>query len=445
MKYHQMPQACLEALSAGGSDQETLSVLVATQYSKHKLLLHGVVDAAIASGHPQANLAGRGYELLAQVERHDRETVAEILRHPSVGAWGYRTMAGLRGAMEMSGATPAVVATIAATAAIRAGFPAEIAVPVTSGVVTFPSLGAAGTFDGEMAVVRLDACGAEVSCGPRTVRIPVARQERALGWRPLVSLLEEPWPLGVPADRQGTRFRLLADDIDPFRMPAVPDAARNADLANWAETFRAAWRLLADSHPVVAAELAALVRVIVPLITPAEGQRSSSSPETFGAIALSRPLDPVLLAVSLTHEVQHVKLSALLDLVQMTKTDEGARFYAPWRDDPRPASGLLQGTYAYLGVTQFWGNQIAESSPPFALASGEFEFSRWRQAAALGAETLLSSGQLTAAGETFAQGIGATLAGLEQIPVSQSALARASTENALHRERWLAAHGSQFA
>ena len=27
--------------------------------------------------------------------------------------------------------------------------------------------------------------------------------------------------------------------------------------------------------------------------------------------------------------------------------------YLPWRDDPRPAAGLLQGAYAHVGVTEF--------------------------------------------------------------------------------------------
>jgi HEXXH motif-containing protein len=45
------------------------------------------------------------------------------------------------------------------------------------------------------------------------------------------------------------------------------------------------------------------------------------------------------------HEVQHLKLAALLDIVTLTMPGEHDRYYAPWRDDPRPLSGLLQGTY----------------------------------------------------------------------------------------------------
>src|SRR5581483_603165 len=59
-------------------------------------------------------------------------------------------------------------------------------------------------------------------------------------------------------------------------------------------------------------------------------------------------------AVTLAHELQHLKLGALLDIVTLALPDDGRRYYAPWRDDPRPLGGLLQGAYAYFGVSGFW-------------------------------------------------------------------------------------------
>lgn len=41
----------------------------------------------------------------------------------------------------------------------------------------------------------------------------------------------------------------------------------------------------------------------------------------------------------------------------MTLPDERRRYYAPWREDPRPISGLLQRTYAFLEVSAFWQRQ----------------------------------------------------------------------------------------
>jgi HEXXH motif-containing protein len=227
-------------------------------------------------------------------------------------------------------------------------------------------------------------------------------------------------------------IELLADDSDLFCMPTDARVTRNADVVGWTPVFRAAWMLLAAEYPEIAAEVGALARVIVPLRTPPRGGvDSSTSQETFGAIALSEPLDPVTLAETLTHEVQHLKLSALLDMVQLTRMDDGERFYAPWRDDPRPASGLLQGTYAHLGIVGFWHRR----------PRGDEKFARWREAAASGADTLLSSGQLTAAGGSFVSGMAATLAEWSEKQVDMGALRRATAANAAHRERWLAAYG----
>lgn len=420
MRYHQMPPDLLAALAAGGGGSQAAAALTEAQHSKHALLLNGVVSTAAAVRHPQAERARQGYQLLAQVQRQDPGTVTRVIRHPSVGAWAYRTMAALRGGSAPAGAQPAGVGAIAAAAAIRTGITAEIEIPVTSGIAMLPSVGAAGPFEGPVATVR----GAEVSCAGTTVRIPPDYREPAPGWRPLAALLPG----------------LLVDDIDPFRMPAAPHTARDVDLTGWAPAFMAAQTLLASLHPAVAAEVAAMITVIVPLTRPAEGQVSSSSPETFGAIAMSEPADPVSLAVTLAHEVQHVKLSALLDLIQLTSPDGDARFYAPWREDPRPASGLLQGTYAYLGVTGFWRRQRAAGQAAGPL-NADVEFTRWRQAAADGAATLLSSGQLTAAGTDFVRVIAATLAAWLDEPVPLPAREQAAAANARHLARWKAAYG----
>ena len=72
---------------------------------------------------------------------------------------------------------------------------------------------------------------------------------------------------------------------------------------------------------------------------------------------MSRQPDRYTCAETLVHETQHLKLCALLDLVTLTRPDDGQRYYAPWRPDPRPASGLLQGAYAFLGVSGFWREQ----------------------------------------------------------------------------------------
>ena len=49
--------------------------------------------------------------------------------------------------------------------------------------------------------------------------------------------------------------------------------------------------------------------------------------------AVERPSD---LAVALVHEFQHSKLAALHRLVPLYDRTDPARYFAPWRPDPRP-------------------------------------------------------------------------------------------------------------
>ncbi|MBO0883888.1 MAG: hypothetical protein J2P17_26855, partial [Mycobacterium sp.] len=97
---------------------------------------------------------------------------------------------------------------------------------------------------------------------------------------------------------------------------------------------------------------------IVPLsASPAVMGSSYTAEEGFGAVYLDAPTDAPQLASTLVHEFQHAKLGLLLGQTPLTagSDSEGLpRLYAPWRDDPRPITGLLQGIYAFFGVADFW-------------------------------------------------------------------------------------------
>jgi HEXXH motif-containing protein len=425
--YHRMPPELFAAMAAGGGGRDTARILTAAQRSKHALLLRGVVMTSAEAGHAEAELAERGYALLSGVERTDPGIVATLIRHPSVGAWAFRTVLALRGDPAMAGATPGGLAAVAAAAAIRAGVSVEIEIPITDGKVVLPSLGAATiSADGQggLATVLVTPAGSEVTTTKGGVVIPADHRVPAPGWRPLQTLLTEP-------------FELLADDVDPFRMPTAPDLAQAADISSWSPVFQQAWMLLDRHHPDIAADVASLITVIVPRARPAQGQVSSSSPETSGTIAMSDPTGAATLACTLAHEVQHVKLSALLDLVRLTLDDDGRRFYAPWREDPRPASGLLQGAYAYLGVTGFWRRQRQLDNSLDAHA----QFARWRVAAATAASLLQTSGALTPAGQDFVRGMSATLAAWQDELVPEAAQYDATAANADHLSRWKSVNG----
>jgi HEXXH motif-containing protein len=430
LRYHHVSRDEFDALAAGGGGPDVIRGLATGQYSKHTLLLRGVLEATQAVGHSRAALVQSGYDLLAAAQRHDPAAAGAVIQYPSVGAWALRTLRVLGGYPEMRGAEPTGLCVVAAAAAIRAGLPAEIEVPSAGGVVMLPSLGAA-TADGGTAMVWSTMDGSAVGSERGRIAVPPDPQQDGPGWQALRRL------------RAG-RFDVLLDDLDPFRMPAVADVASRLDsleVEQWGAALHEAWGLLDMHHPAIAGEVAEAIRVIVPLATPPQGLVSSSSPEAFGALALSKPPDPSAFAVTLTHETQHLKLSALLSIAALTRPDDGRRFYAPWRDDPRPASGLLQGAYAYLGVSGFWRRQRHLEDGADTIRA-HAEFARWRTAALGGVETLISSGRLTPAGLDFAQGMARTLRPWQDESVPGAALELARHEAETHLSLWRSANGT---
>jgi HEXXH motif-containing protein len=437
-RHHSLSSAQFEALARGGGDQDALEQLVAAQRSKHLILLGKVAELARRGDHPDDALGEAGYQLLAQVQRQAPAAAAEVIGYPSVGAWALHVIrssatpaagnapadtTAVAGAT-LPGVRPSGLAAIAAAAAVRAGLDAEIEVPVLGAGVLLPSLGAAEAV-GSTAVVA--AKEAEVRSGNLRVR---ARPGEP-GWRELRRATADP-------------FSVVVDDLDPFRMP-TPDGALAARLTpsqvtELRDTLHAAASVLASAS---AAEIAALVRVIVPYGPPESGNFSISisSPQVFGTVAMSRQPDKYTCAETLVHETQHIKLSALLDLVTLTGPDDGRVYYAPWRPDPRPVSGLLQGAYAFLGVSGFWREQRQTAPEPGVRQRAHAEFARWRDGAASAAATLLRSGQLTSAGETFVETMAGVLYEWRREPVPGDALDVARRKSGRHLAQWQAENG----
>jgi len=429
LRHHSVPKHVFDALAVGGGGAVAVGELASAQFSKVMLLLRGVLATAQAVGHEQVELARRGYDLLAAAQRHDPAAANAVIGHPSVGAWALRTMRGLRGDPAIPGAEPAGLCAVAAAAAIRAGLPMNIGVRAIGEGVMLPSLGAA-IVGGGNAVVRSAASDTEVASDARRVTLPRDPHQDAPGWHALRCI------------RAGS-LEILIDDLDPFRMPAATNTTTRlhaVEVDNWAAVFQEAWPLLEQHHPVIAEEVAAAITVVVPLASSTHGQISSSSSENFGAIALSEPPDACTLAATLAHEVQHLKLSGLLDIVTLTLPDDERRFYAPWRGDPRPISGLLQGAYAYLGVSGFWRRQRRLEEGAAGIRA-HAEFARWRAGAALVVETLRSSGHLTPAGLDFVHGMARTLRTWQDEPVPEEALALAREEADDHLARWRSKNG----
>ncbi|WP_062433008.1 HEXXH motif domain-containing protein [Herbidospora daliensis] len=395
---HHVSSDSFSALASGGGGAPAMAELRAAQYSKHRMLLRAVVETF-----PSARRAAEAFAVLADLEAGAPRAVGHVLRYPAVGAWAAQALRGT--------ADPDRLTAVALAAAHLAG--REYALPVSSrqGWVTLPSIGgfpARGVFD--------------LVTGPDGLKVDGSPVE---GWRSLATITTG-------------GFALTVDDLDPHRWPDdgidLPRIeARERDL--WQSLLRDAWQVLTEHHWTVRDEVATAVTVLTPIGAPSDTPQSESSRDAFGAIALSSPSDGVSLAETFAHETQHVKLYALNDVVPLLTPDNGDLYYAPWRPDPRPARGLLNGTYAYLGVTGFWRRQrLAESGERAHLA--DVEFAQWRDAAYEATQALLAGSGLTPEGAAFTRGMARTLHAWLDDHVDPAALSQAHDAQAARRTAW---------
>lgn len=433
LQAHRIPANVFEAIAEGRGGATAVRHLAAAQYSKHVLLVWGVVQSARAAAHEQAAQAGEAYGLLTEAQHRARDPVDAILRHPAVGAWAQQTVRLLADVPTRGHAVPGQLAAVAAAAAIRSGMDWSAELPVIDGAVMLPSLGRitvpawAGC---DRVAINITQSHAEAGGDGWRVRVPADPATDSAGWSGLRRL---------HASADGRKLSIVIDDLDAYRMPGCADLSprlSQAEARHWQSALQNGWQLLACHHEAMADEVAAAVRVFTPRLPPEHGQVSATSRNAFGSVALSVPPDACSLAVTLAHETQHAKLSALLDVVPLLRPDDASRYYAPWRDDPRPLSGLLQGAYAFLGVTGFWRRQRAVVQGGAAAVQATAEFARWRDGVALVVDTLCASGQLTELGNAFVAGMMRTLHSWEgePVPVEAAKLARRLADE--HRDRW---------
>jgi HEXXH motif-containing protein len=413
---HRLSDAAIDQLAAGLGDARVVHDLLAAQLSRRKLMLHALRDLAGAktspagAGRPRpaaADLVHTHVGLLTEAWRRNPPAAEAALLLPHTGAWLGSTLRRLRG-RRMPGPRPleaelSYLGMLAAVAAAGAGMEFKVDVVPIDGGVFLPDLGRVPV-DSPQATLR--GAAGRIEVGSVTIQPGAGAAAGAstaagagAGWQPLRRLHSEV---------DGLPLTVRLDDLDPFRDChdlSAADRLPATEAARWQRLLDDAWSVLVRHHRAYADALAAGLVTVVPLHSerPNVGMNVTSM-DAFGAVALTPPPDGHALALGLLHEFQHAKLGALLNVVPLYHHDDRPRFYAPWRDDPRPLGAALQGVYAFVGVTDFWRCQRRVLTGARAHLA-EAEFVRWRDRVWRTFLELESSGGFTPVGERFLAGL----------------------------------------
>ncbi|HEX9335792.1 MAG TPA: HEXXH motif domain-containing protein, partial [Pseudonocardiaceae bacterium] len=362
---HSLSRAAFHEFCSGAASRDTMVALADAEYSRRRLLLRAVVDAVPANGEladPEP-----AWDVLVAVEARAPDVVRELILYPPFGVWLRRAVIRLRGADHSSGSPLEYLNTVAAAAAIRADLQCVLTLTVWHGVIVLPTVGRLRLptrFPAGTAELRHSATGTRILAlgGRLSIRVDTTRADEHF----------RPAPAHV-VTAKGAEFAVWIDDTDPYREfaePLPPTETGPTELLEWRKLLDEAWDILARRHPGWAVELAAGLRTVTP-VAHGDGDSGFSSAAAIGAIAVPTGLSATTMAEVFVHEFQHSKLNALSRLVNLTTPDARDRYYAPWREDPRPLAGMLHGIYAFVAVAEFWlvrGDEAGATTGEFLLA-----------------------------------------------------------------------------
>ncbi|PZT76617.1 MULTISPECIES: aKG-HExxH-type peptide beta-hydroxylase [unclassified Streptomyces] len=458
-----VPDHVLRALGRTEGDADSLGLLVRDQDTRRLVLLRALLDAAAAAPAavcppPLLDRLHADWALLEAAERADRAATRTVLFHPLAGPWAQRLLAGLITPAAAPGpdlrADLAHFTALAAAAAVRAGVPFDLRLTPREGLVPLPTLGAVRTGPDPVRLVhRDDELTLTPGHGPPfTLRRQPDRTLDAADprWLPVLTL-RPVVPGAAP---------VALDDVDPYGIGAgdlsrygLSGAARVDDhqRKEWAGSWAGVEPLLRIGGDHRVAEAAALLRCVVPLGHPAgagpdgEGAAhcSGTRREAFGAVLSSKPATPAYFASTLVHELQHTKLAALATLVPLHREDAAPRHFAPWRPDPRPFDGLLQGAYSHLALADYWQRFALRAHRVTHRDLAWAEHARCREQVGAALPALAGSAALTPEGRTLVNEMISVYHRLDDNPPPSGHLARAQAYVSTAKVIWQQRNGSR--
>ncbi|MET7984734.1 MULTISPECIES: HEXXH motif-containing putative peptide modification protein [unclassified Streptomyces] len=484
-----VPERVVDELGRTEGGPETLGLLVRDQHTRRLLLLRAVLDAA-ESAAPDACPAGaltrlrEDWSLLEEAERLERHgpvgllpvseadeapgnrpspsPVRALLLHPFIGPWARDALRALgsgaghspgRDTREQARAL-AHFGALAAVAAARAGVPYRVRLTAHGGVLALPSLGAlrtGGSASPEAEVTVVHRRGRLTLRRPGEADVAVHLQSGAGAWSESAAWTSAyTLPGLVPGSAP-----VPLDDLDPYRTArrgprpgtlSGPACLDEADRKHWLHTWSGTAAALGAGGEHRLAEAVTLLRCLVPLAAPpgsaggAGGSCSGTRREAFGAVLSSAPATATAFAATLVHEIQHTKLAALSDMMTLHHATPAARHFAPWRPDPRPYDGLLQGAYSHLALADFFQRSALAATLPTRRDAAWERHARYQAQVGAVLPALVGSGDLTVRGRRFVDRMVEVYERLAEQPPPRGHAARAAAYVQAARTLWNRRH-----
>lgn len=414
-------------LGAGSIDADDVRALFGAVQRRRVRLLEVIRRQAVAAGSPVADLIQAWFRSIA-----DGRSVAAAIDDPFVGIWAEAVLRGERSIDEEGAANRFVAPALYLDRAI------DLDVSSADGALYLPRCGGFLDLAGDPAArVSVSSGRVEVESRRGTALLTPegVTVQGAIAWHPTRQVHFEAAGLDL-------RFHFGSRDHAARAVgPSQPLDLDEHSLVVWTSALGRAWEHLTTHHRAAALVVGAATSVVVPQEGHDDTRHvSSSNSDGFGVIGLSFTEDLPTLAVGLVHETRHNLLSAALTAVELHDDDDTARFYAGWRDDPRPVGALLQGACAFAAVTDFWRREHEVDADARVRRRSALEVTRWWTFTRDAVDQLRASGQLTSLGSSFLDGL-QDLVGAQ--PKVEGSVAAASSDLVSeHRTAWHAARAS---
>ncbi|MFD7295469.1 HEXXH motif-containing putative peptide modification protein [Streptomyces sp. NPDC059897] len=452
-----LPDHALTELGRTEGGPQALALLVRAQDTRRLLTLRAVLDAVTQADPrlcppPARRRLREDWALMeaadATTSRPADSPARARLLHPLVGPWVQRCLTLLRtdpyrpGAQERSRQLAYELAhfsALAAAAAARAGLPFTIRLTARGGVIGLPSLGTLRTSEPDGTTYEVACKYGQLKIRGRGSAPVVVRLERGTGawsddpaWTPAHAL---------PGLTEGAAPTPL-DDLDPYRAAeggahyrgaSEPATLDDAERKRWLQAWSGTAVELRLGGEQRLAEAVALLRCLVPLTAPpgsdpydaTAGTCSGTRREAFGAVLSSTPPTAPVFAATLVHELQHTKLLTVAQLVPLHRAGGAARYFAPWRPDPRPFDGLLQGAYSHLALADFFQRRALSVGRAAERESAWAVHARCKEQVGAALPAVVGSTDLTPQGRRLVDQMVATYERLGEHPAPRGHAARA--------------------